>query len=80
MKEKTAVEWLTEKLRIEFGFVFSNNILDEAKEIEHQHCLDFVDFIEVNGFIRLKESEEYSNGEVHRTISEIYTMYLDSKK
>jgi len=30
----TAVEWLTEKLRTEFGFAFSNNILEEAKEIE----------------------------------------------
>jgi hypothetical protein len=37
MKNKqTAVEWLTEKLRIEFGFVFSNNILEHAKEIEKQ--------------------------------------------
>jgi hypothetical protein len=30
----TAVEWLAEKLRTEFGFAFSNNILEEAKEIE----------------------------------------------
>jgi hypothetical protein len=30
----TAVEWLTEKLRTEFGFAFSNNILEEAKEME----------------------------------------------
>jgi hypothetical protein len=37
MKNKqTAVEWLTEKLRIEFGFVFSNNILEQAKEMEKQ--------------------------------------------
>jgi hypothetical protein len=32
----TAVEWLTEKLRIEFGFAFSNNILEQAKEMEKQ--------------------------------------------
>ena len=31
---ETPVEWLTEKLRIEFGFSFSNNILEQAKERE----------------------------------------------
>jgi hypothetical protein len=40
MKQQTAVEWLTEKLRIEFGLVFSNNILDEAKEMEKQQIVD----------------------------------------
>ena len=34
--KKTAVEWLAEKLRIEFGFAFSNNILEQAKEMEEQ--------------------------------------------
>lgn len=34
--KQTAVEWLVEKLRIEFGFAFSNNILEQAKEIEKQ--------------------------------------------
>ena len=33
----TAVEWLTEKLRTEFGFAFSNNILEQAKEMEKQN-------------------------------------------
>ena len=36
----TAVEWLAEKLRIEFGFAFSNNILEEAKEMEKQQIID----------------------------------------
>jgi hypothetical protein len=36
----TAVEWLTEKLRTEFGFAFSNNILEEANEIEKKHIID----------------------------------------
>jgi hypothetical protein len=36
----TAVEWLTEKLRTEFGFAFSNNILEEAKEMEKQQIID----------------------------------------
>lgn len=34
--EQSAVEWLTEKLRVEFGFVFSSNILEQAKEMEKQ--------------------------------------------
>ena len=29
----TAVEWLTEKLRVEFGFAFSDNIFEQAKEM-----------------------------------------------
>ena len=37
---ETAVEWLTEKLRIEFGFSFSNNILEQAKEMEKQQITD----------------------------------------
>ena len=38
---KTAVEWLTEKLRIEFGFAFSNNILEQAKEMEKERMCKF---------------------------------------
>jgi len=34
--KQTAVEWLAEKLRTEFGFAFSNNILEQAKEIEKE--------------------------------------------
>ncbi len=37
----TAVEWLTEKLKTEFGFVFSNNILEQAKEMEKQKQDEF---------------------------------------
>ena len=37
---QTAVEWLTEKLRIEFGFAFSDNILEQAKEMEKQQIID----------------------------------------
>ena len=38
--EQTAVEWLTKKLRVEFGFSFSDNILEQAKEIEKQQIID----------------------------------------
>jgi hypothetical protein len=37
----TAVEWLKEKLRIEFGFAFSNNILEQAKEMEEQQKIAY---------------------------------------
>ena len=38
--KQTAVEWLTEKLRVEFGFAFSNNILQQAKEMEKEQMRD----------------------------------------
>ena len=34
--KQTATEWLSEKLRLEFGFVFSDNILEQAKEMEKE--------------------------------------------
>jgi hypothetical protein len=36
----TAVEWLTEKLRTEFGFAFSDNIFEQAKQMEKQQIID----------------------------------------
>jgi hypothetical protein len=39
-RKQTAVDWLTEKLRIEFGFAFSNNILEQAKSMEKQQIID----------------------------------------
>lgn len=39
--KQTAVEWLTEKLRTEFGFAFSNNILEKAKEMEKEQLCYF---------------------------------------
>ena len=34
--KQTAVEWLGEKLWKEFNFSFSDNILEQAKEIEKE--------------------------------------------
>ena len=34
--KQTAVEWLREKLQLEFGFIFSDNILEKAKEMEEE--------------------------------------------
>jgi hypothetical protein len=61
--KQTAVEWLTEKLRTEFGFAFSNNILEQAKEMEKQQqegyvitkeSWDAADKITHDGFIYVK--------------------------
>lgn len=39
--KQTAVEWLTEKLWVEFRFAFSDNILEQAKEMERQEQENF---------------------------------------
>jgi hypothetical protein len=61
--KQTAVEWLTEKLRIEFGFAFSNNILEAAKEMEKEQIID----AHLTGLIHplemeaTKQAEQYYN-------------------
>jgi len=37
--KQTATEWLREKLRLEFGFVFSDNILKQAKAMEKEQII-----------------------------------------
>jgi hypothetical protein len=37
--KQTAVEWLREKLQLEFGFIFSDNILEQAKEMEKEQMM-----------------------------------------
>jgi len=60
--KKTAVEWLTEKLRIEFGFVFSNNIFEQAKEMEKQQIIDAMDVTQRTDFyVKYEGSEHYYN-------------------
>jgi hypothetical protein len=62
-KKQTAVEWLTEKLKIEFGLVFSNNILDEAKEMEKQQIIDahIKGYIAPLSTIKNWDAEQYYN-------------------
>ena len=58
----TAVEWLKEKLRIEFGFAFSNNILEQAKEMEKQQIIDAYSEGDINGIMEnRKMAEQYYN-------------------
>jgi hypothetical protein len=39
-KKETAVDSLRNKLLNEFGFAFSDNIFEEAKELEKQQIID----------------------------------------
>ena len=41
--KQTAVEWLREKLWKEFNFSFSDNILEQAKEMEKEHIINAYD-------------------------------------
>lgn len=55
----TAVEWLTKKLRVEFGFAFSDNILEQAKEIEKQHIIDA--YLKDKALVTWDKAEQYYN-------------------
>jgi hypothetical protein len=46
--KKTAVEWLSEKLFNDFGFSFSNNILEQAKEMEKQQIIDAFNYGQID--------------------------------
>jgi hypothetical protein len=64
--KQTAVEWLTEKLRIEFGFAFSDNILEQAKEMEKEHIIDAyckgsLDMSKDENIFPRETSEQYYN-------------------
>ena len=65
-----AVEWLTNKLRIEFGFSFSNNILEQAKVIEQNEnekfAINFAEWMII--FEDLKFDE-------NNTIKEVFEIY-----
>jgi len=64
---QTAVEWLTEKLRIEFGFAFSDNILEQAKEMEKQQIIDAYSEGDVNGIMNNEmRAEQYYNEQFNK--------------
>ena len=46
--KQTAVEWLTEELRNQFGIAFSNNILEKAKEMERKQIINFAYWLSGN--------------------------------
>ena len=56
--KQTAVEWLREKLWKEFNFIFSDNILEQAKEMEKQQIVEAYD---KNKMGRVDYGEQYYN-------------------
>jgi hypothetical protein len=59
MKQETPVEWLTNELKNQFGFVFSNNILEKALEMEKEHIIDAVNSQKQIGWD--EKGEQYYN-------------------
>ena len=61
--KKTAVEWLREKLWKEFNFSFSDNILEQAKEIEKEQIYKALiqGNKDCNAFTTTNKCEEYYN-------------------
>jgi hypothetical protein len=60
--KQTAIEWLTEKLRAEFGFAFSDNILEQAKEMERKQIIDAFIIGKNNNYIDFStEAKQYYN-------------------
>ena len=62
--KQTAVEWLREKLWKEFNFIFSDNILEQAKEMEKQqiiesYCTGCLDITKDENIFPRETSEEY---------------------
>jgi hypothetical protein len=45
--KQTAVEWLYEKIWKEFNFSFSNNILEQAKELEKEQLRKCYHFAQI---------------------------------
>ena len=55
--KETAVDQLRERLFKEFGFVYSDNIQDELKEIEKQQIMESFE----DGHTAIINSEQYYN-------------------
>ena len=70
-----AVEWLTNKLRIEFGFAFSDNILEQAKVIEQnqneQFAINFAEWMITFEDVLFDENN---------TIKEVFEIYKQEIK
>jgi hypothetical protein len=64
--KKTAVEWLREKLWKEFNFSFSDNILEQAKEMEKEQMKYFIQV----GY--------YAHSQGHTKDDELYNYWIDN--
>ena len=72
-----AVEWLTNKLRIEFGFAFSDNILKQAKVIEQNQNEQFA--IEFAEWMIIFEDVLFDENNTIEEVFEIYKQEIKNK-
>lgn len=72
-----AVEWLTNKLNIEFGFAFSDNILEQAKVIEQNQNEQFA--IEFAEWMITFEDVLFDENNTIKEVFEIYKQEIKTK-
>ena len=72
-----AVEWLTNKLRVEFGFAFSDNILEQAKVIEQNQNKQFA--IEFAEWMITFEDVLFDENNTIKEVFEIYKKEIKTK-
>jgi hypothetical protein len=68
--KQTAVEWLREKLQLEFGFIFSDNILNQAKKMEKEQIFKALirGHNDCGVFTMQSECDEYYNETFNNSI------------
>jgi hypothetical protein len=70
--KQTAVEWLTEELRVQFGFAFSNNILEQAIEMEKEQqskfTIDFINWLHLNQYKYNPKAKFYQKHFINETL------------
>jgi hypothetical protein len=71
--KQTAVDWLEQELKLQFGFAFSNNILNQAKEIEKEQIINaFIDgdssdcILEQDQSAYAKQYYKYNYGKIQK--------------
>ena len=66
--KQTAVEWLTEELRNQFGIAFSNNILEKAKEMERKQIINFAYWLTDSKNIKTKDASIEELLEIYKKV------------
>ena len=72
-----ATEWLTNKLKIEFGFAFSDNILEQAKVIEQNQNEQFA--IKFAEWMIMFEDLKFDENNTIKEVFEIYKQEIKTK-
>lgn len=68
--KQTTIEWLTEKLRNEFGFAFSNNIFEQAKEMEKEQIINAGNSCAVKQHLHSNKIDKMSDKEIEQYLLE----------